>query len=384
MVRVKVDEHRKWLRTKIIKEITLNFRDIETKLKESMLGLSYNFFASSQNYPIIAFGPTLALNNSSKRVEDLYRNSYKDTIKDLAFSLHARRFVSPKFEDELKFLAMSSKEVYVETIFSKKPRLALDLSEISPPIGPRGTLRKIEEQENLKIPRRVYSLYEEKVKAKIALEELYSRNFDVYYLSKILSSGVLGLDKKITPTRWAITATDSTLSKFNIELIKDFKEVEKVEVYLEEHFFNKFVVLLIPGEYEFENFEAWAPKTTWASKNDYYITEEYENHKGRKRYPYSQAGAYFAVRLAITEFLRRSRRKAKIIVFREVSEGYSIPLGVWHVRETVRKALEKKPEEFPSVEEAIEYIKKVLTLPIKFYLKKSRILGQRRILDYIV
>ncbi len=384
MVKIRVDseQHRKWLRRGMLSYLKSNFSSLSSALKESIVAKSFDFFASSSSYPLIRAGPSLALKNSFS-LPSLYSKPYKEVVFNLASSAFAMKFVSPESSsEEIKFLSMSTKPVYVEALFSKRPSLRFDFSSITQPVGPRAPLKKLVEQENPKIPKKVYSLYDEKLKARVALEELYSFGYNYYYLARIMSSGVLGQNKKFVPTRWAITATDSSLADFNVSLIKDFKHVEGIELYYEEHFFNKFIVVLLPGNYEFENFEAWAPKTTWASSSGYYVSEEYENLKGRKSYPYSQAGAYYAVKFAVSEFLRKRRRQARIIVFREVSEGYQIPLGVWHVRETVNSALSKKPLRFNSKNELYTKLQKLLTLPFPIYFKKSKIMGQKRITDY--
>jgi hypothetical protein len=52
--------------------------------------------------------------------------------------------------------------------------------------------------------------------------------------------------------------------------------------------------------------------------------------------------------------LRKVKRKASVIVIREIKPEYYAPLGVWVVEEGVRKALMRKPEVCESVGEAIE------------------------------
>ncbi len=140
--------------------------------------------------------------------------------------------------------------------------------------------------------------------------------------------------------------------------------------------YNRFVIILLPGPWAFENFEAWAPKTTWGAKTSYLITEEFESAKGRKTYAESQAGAYYAVRNVVLEYLAKIKRQASTIVIREVHEGYNIPVGVWQVRENIRNAFERGCKKFSSINEAKEYINKLLRIPFIKYKKKSRILRQ--------
>jgi hypothetical protein len=76
------------------------------------------------------------------------------------------------------------------------------------------------------------------------------------------------------------------------------------------------------------------------------------------------------------------RRQARAIVFREVYEGYTIPLGVWVVRETARHAFDNKPHKFATLSEALKHIESRNRLSMKDYIRKSTILKQRRISDF--
>ena len=53
------------------------------------------------------------------------------------------------------------------------------------------------------------------------------------------------------------------------------------------------------------------------------------------------AGAFFAARLAVTEQLARRHKKAGAIVLREIHPNYVMPLGVWQIRQGVRRSSEK-------------------------------------------
>ena len=98
-------------------------------------------------------------------------------------------------------------------------------------------------------------------------------------------------------------------------------------------------------------------------------------------------GAYYAARLAVAEFLVRSKRQAAAVSFREVSGGYIVPLGVWVIRETVRDAFKRQPRIFETLNMALRYIGKKFRTSLRNWLKNSVILDntikQRTLLDYI-
>jgi hypothetical protein len=148
----------------------------------------------------------------------------------------------------------------------------------------------------------------------------------------------------------------------------------------------------MPGNWEFENFEAWAPGSTWYSgaaqqtgleKLKPIVLEEYEPFAGRTSYADKQGGGYYASRIAVVEYLTSIKRQARVVVFREVSEGYIIPLGVWVVRQTVRSAFKNKPIVFLTKKEALKYVNSRLRLSLNEYMKQSKILQQKRLTEVI-
>ena len=76
------------------------------------------------------------------------------------------------------------------------------------------------------------------------------------------------------------------------------------------------------------------------------------------------------------------RRQARVVVFREIYEGYTVPLGVWVVREIVRNAMKNKPERFNTLREGFKHLNNKLRIPIENYMVQSRILKQRRLTDF--
>lgn len=381
---INIEEHKKWLRGAMLKErIYPKMKEASKLLKKNMSSDSFDFFASSMNYPYVGAGITISMDEPFS-LKELYGKSYESIIESFLLSANARNYlkVEQSLNEKVKALAMSIKPTFIEAEFSKVPEMKIDLSGISQPLGPRAPLKKIKEEENPKIPKKVYSLYEENIKSIIAMEELYSRGYDSYYLTKILSAGILGENKKLVPTRWAITATDNALAEFNKKIILDFASINEFEIYQSKFLHNNFVILLIPGNFEYENYEAWAPKTSWGAGNSYAITEEYENSRKRNDYATKQVGAYYSVKNMVTEYLRKRKKQAKIIVFREISEGYNVPVGVWQVRENIRHAFENQMGKFNTIEEALKRVSELLTISISSYAKKSKILGQKRINDY--
>ncbi|NPA22255.1 MAG: hypothetical protein GXN92_01590 [Candidatus Micrarchaeota archaeon] len=376
MVRGPIDikKHRQWLRSSLIYK---EAERLSSQLEPFVRGQTGGVFVNT-HYPNVE-ASSVAIKRVVKPEEMLSWN-YKDIILYALENIHGRVQVhvsQPVFQE----LAMSYKPIEYEMELEKRPKPLLEFSPYHTPVGPGAPLRKLWELENPKIPRKVDSLYNERIKAEIALRELM--HYDHYYLINLLSAGVLGSKKRMVPTRWAITATDDTLSKFYISRLRDFPEVNEILMFQHSFLYNHFHIILFPGRWEFENFEAWAPNTSWGAQHGYLITREYEDLRGRKNYAESQAGGYYASKYAVSKSLYVMGRQARVVVIREVEEGYRIPVGVWQVRESVKKAFTKKPLRFDDREQLLTYLSHHLKLPLKEYLSRSTILRQRKtLLDF--
>ena len=287
--------------------------------------------------------------------------SYERTVVHLASTAVS---FSGKLEGELRTLAMSPHPVDVEWKFRRALIPHVHPPSIHPPTGPHVPLERLLLQEEPRIPKKIYALTDEHVPFREVLPELTP--LGNYYITQLLSAGLLGKDRRVVPTRWAITATDSMMSRYYIRRIRDFPELSSIEVYRSEHFSNRFMVILIPGRFAFENFEAWGRPPT--------ITREYEDERGRWRYASKQLGAYYAVRLAVAEYLYNRRRQASAVVIREIDAGYRIPLGVWQVRENVRRALGTIPTKASDIAEVEPIIDQWSRYGVSPYIRRSTLL----------
>lgn len=376
-------------------EIVNTYR--KKKLPKEIYGKSQTIFVGHRGYPFVFVGPMTPIQGEDeaaitaiKDLKAMYGLSLNQIIEIVSLVVRGKRSVNvkdinSKLVERFQEIAMSIKPIYVENVFLKEPKFGLKFSAITQPLGPSGILKKVEIAENPKIPQRVEKIVEDDIAASEAIAALYTSGFDVYYLSNLLASGALGSNKlrKLVPTRWSITAVDDILGKFLLKQIREFQPIDEFLVYENTYLDNHFEILLMPGKWEFEQFEAWAPKTFWTPhEEDFIILQEYEGFRGKKGYAEKEAGGYYASRLAVLEFLYKIRKQAKAIVFREVYEGYVIPVGVWEVRENVRNAFRKKPRIFSSLKEALADIASRLRISIDKYLRKSEILCQPRLYEF--
>ena len=289
--------------------------------------------------------------------------------------------LNKKFIQIAQEIAVASKPVDIEIELKNKLNIENKKDKVITPHGMHAGLKKAKITNNVRIHRRVEKVMNDEIKASEGIKYLYKKNFDEYVLSKILSVGVLGLrtGKKLVPTRWSITATDDTIGKQLLEKVRDYKWIENYELFFGEFMGNQYLVLLFPNVFSYELFELYLPGSSWNPSEEIKAATDFESYFGRKNYASNTSGGYYAARLPILEYLNNMKRQASVLAIRIETPSYWASLGVWIVRESVRKSLKRKME-FLSREDMIEGVKKIGKIKFDFdcsqILKKSKILNE--------
>jgi len=312
--------------------------DIEKKLQgkvsKDFFGPSYSVFVGRYGYPRVNVGPMVAIEEKPglDTPNTWLNRDYADIVELRSLLLRSKQMEPVKSRSRLvsesQELVLADRPTDVEMNFKKLPVYRVSFSDIVQPMGPSALLEKMKVTENVHVPRKVDKVVNDELKASQQSYELYKSGLDVYKISSILSSGALGLEnnRKLVPTRWSIAGSDDIIAKKLMEDIREFPSINEYFVFESKHLDNHFVILMMPGSWEFENFEAWAPGTVWTKniKNPQ-IFEEYEPFKGRTKYAEKEGGGYYASRIASVEKLHEMKRQAKVVVFREIHEGYVVP-----------------------------------------------------------
>ncbi len=243
--------------------------------------------------------------------------------------------------------------------------------EESKPYGPIALIEdfKIGSYKSNHIVEKVY--YDKDLKASEAAYFLYKNKIEISRIQQYFSAGMLGIKRKLVPTRWSITAIDDIISKKLINQIKNFNEINEYRVYNLKYLANNWVIILFPSKWIFEYIELFYPKTIF--KNYFAIGGDYEIEKPIERYA-EIGGCYYAARLAVAEKLLSERKQAGAIILREIYSDYLFPVGVWNVRESVRNALNQKYEKFEDFQSAINYVKNLLKTNLDIWIKNSFVL----------
>lgn len=387
----------------------VRYRDIEKQipfykiknLKKSFQGSAPAPFVGRVGYPCLNIGIlSLPEHNEEAWLYDApsywaINNFQIPEIIGYRFSLvnsRAKSFVKDrnKIIQLSQEVGLSSRPVEVEVDLKHKPFFRFEPDEIVAPYGPRALIRQIKLTENPKIHQKVEKVFSDHdLKANESLIYLYKNKFDENFLSKALSVGALGLktERKLVPTRFSITATDSILSQNNIEEIKKNKETDLL-TFFDGYLGNYYLFLFFPRIWSYELFEIYL--TDCNKSNFLKYTTDYESYNGRKYYAENCAGGYYSVRLASSEKLKEMKKQASVLTLRFITDEYMVPLGAWVTREAARKALRSRPLTFSSREEMIKsaslFIKKKLGIDISPILNKSLLLNeinsQMKILDF--
>ena len=333
-------------------------------------------FVGRVGYPKVFVGPMVSpLENSEdllytenwfgKSLEEIFAMRFqavrgKTTAK--VFDLNNKNV------QKLQEALLSRKSVEAEVKFKNIPkgfRVSLDHQ----PFGPSAFIEDFKLYPSSTDFKLEKVFYDFDFRANEAIFWLYQNKTPISKIQQALSIGMLGVKRKLVPTRWSITAVDDTIGKFLLEKVKTYPQINEFRVYYKEYLDNRWIVLMFPSYWQYESIEAWYPGTIVDSLA---IGGDYEGYEFKKEYA-SIGGCWYAARAMVAEKLFEERRQAGVLILREIHQNY-IPVGVWNVRETIRIMLREKPEVFDSLEKSLQYISSKLEIPIEVWIRNSKIL----------
>jgi hypothetical protein len=288
-----------------------------------------------------------------------------------------------KFVEIAKEIAISSNQVDLEMEIKEKSKTNELKERIITPHKISAQLKNAKIIGNIKVEKKVDTVINDEIKSSEAINILNKSGINEYSISKILSVGVLGLkkDKKFVPTRWSITATDDIIGKNIINEIKNYKTIEDYELHFGEFLGNQYIILFFPEVWKYELFEIYLPKSSWNPSSEIKAATDYENNDGRKEYAFNTSGGYYASRLSVLQYLKFIKRQSSVLVIRIETPSYWASLGVWVVRESVKKALNKLIkfwEEKEFIESSIKISKIKYNFGIENIIKKSKIINEKK------
>jgi len=277
-----------------------------------------------------------------------------------------------KYIENLQEVAMATKPIDSDIDFLKMITHTTSIDGESAPFGPIGEIKnaKFSNSSSDKNIQRTY--YDKDLLAQDSVLQLYNNGIEISRIQKCFSIGMFGKNRKLVPTRWSITATDDIISKSLVSEIIELDIIDSYKVFTYNHLGNFFSVVLFPSRWMFEMQEAW-----YDLQGRIGFGSDFEDARGLDHYP-ATAGAHFASRLGVAEYLFKNKVQAGVIVLREIRPEYAVPLGVWQVREGIRMAMKQNPTIVSSFEEGIDFACKSLSIDKKEWLANSNLEKARR------
>ena len=345
-------------------------------------------FVGSYGYPKVGIGPMLPPIHGDTTLLDTPEKWLGKSLEEIVnYRLNLVRGVQKtgieettgRFIESLHELAMSSGSIDSEIKFVKNPAPIPSIDGQNAPFGPLGEIKNAKFSPNSSIKSIENAYYDTDLKAEDAVMKLYNSGIEISKIQKCFSIGMFGKNRKLVPTKWSITATDQIVSNGLMHDILEFDIIDRYEVFRFDHLGNLFSVILFPHRWIFEMQEAWH------DKNSIGFGSDYETAKGID-HPPSIAGAYFAGKLAVTEYLHTIKKQSGVMVFREIQPEYAVPVGVWQVREGVREAMKNNPQEVDSLNEAIALATKRMSISKNEWLAHGdmlKLITQTSISDFL-
>ena len=336
-----------------------------------------SIFVGSYGYPKVGVGPmvppihgdTTLLDSPElwlgKTLEDIvnFRLSLVRGIEKLSIQNTQGRFI-----ENLHEVAMSSHSIDTDLQFHKTTLPVTTIDGESAPFGPVGDIKsaKFFGTRSDKSIERVY--YDHDLKAQDAVLTLYNKGIDISKIQKCFSIGMLGKKRKLVPTKWSITATDDIISKSLVSEILEFDLIDSCRIFSHDHLGNMFSVILFPHRWLFEMQEAWH------DENKVGFGFDSEDARGID-HPPAIAGAYFAAKLGVAEYLVQKKLQAAVLVLREIRPEYAVPVGVWQIREAIRAAMKKEPYIAGNFGDSVNFASKRMSISKSEWLSRGRLLN---------
>ena len=340
-------------------------------------------FIGSWNYPRVFAGPMIAPLHGDTAILDRpeswigQNKSQEEIIRYRLNLVRGKKTVSvtdldSRFADKLREISLSGSSVESEVQFSRPPR-GMSFSDEHTPFGPSGPIDRLEIDAGSWDPdlEKIYN--DGDLLAADALVNLHEKGLPFSSIQKAFSVGAMGRSKKrrMVPTRWSITACDSTLANRLLDKVKHYDSIECPQVREFSSLNNYYAVLLLPGAWQYE----WMEAFLHILGDEELIFSDYETEGGKKGYS-RVGGCYYSCKMAVLEALARERKQAGAIILREAYSGY-VPLGVFNVRENVRAAMQTGPKTFEDFKGALKYVGGKLELPLKRFIVESDLLKEQ-------
>ncbi len=339
-------------------------------------------FIGRWSYPKVYAGPMMANQLGDTFIMDApesWLNQNKSQSEILNYRMNLVRGkqlieiddLDNPFVEKLQDISLASKSTDAEANFKKRPTGA-SITQEAMPHGPSAILENFD-IEAVKWDRQLEkSYYDTDLNATNAVSNLHNKEVPFSQIQKAFSVGAFGIGKnrKLVPTRWSITAVDSSLADTLLKQVRKHNILDTYRVYENEDLNNYYGIILTPTEWQYEWIEAFHK----VRKNEELIFSDYETNTDKKEYS-TVGGCYYTSKMVVLDALNKMKLQSGLLVLREAHTGY-VPMGVFNVRENMRKAMENPYKEFEDLKSAVRYVAQNFKIPLSRYIKTSTLLNE--------
>ncbi|MEW6010809.1 MAG: Nre family DNA repair protein [Euryarchaeota archaeon] len=366
-----------------LQKLTAHMKMRSVKVGPEMEGSTPpSVFIGSWNYPQVYAGPMMVPQQGDTYIMDspeswIPGEKTQEDIIGYRLSLVRGKQrigvgdIDNSFVEKLQDISLASSSIDSEATFNKRPR-GLSFSEETTPHGPSAILESFD-IDSVKWDRELEKVfYDTDLKSRQALHDLHQKGVPFSSMQKAFSVGAMGTTKrrKLVPTRWSITACDSTLADDLLKKVRNYDILDVHRVYEFSSLNNYYAIILIPTEWQYEWMEAFIR----VLGKEELIFSDYENNGGKKEYS-RVGGCYYTCKMGVLDALNKEKKQAGALVLREAYDGY-IPLGVFNVRENVKNAMQNQYKEFEDLKTSLKYVGSRLKISLSRFIKQSDLIQE--------
>ena len=322
-------------------------------------------FIGRWSYPKVYAGPMMVGQTGDTAIMDspeswIGANKTQEDIIGYRMNLvRGKQLISIKdlenpFVEKLQDISLASKSIDSEATFGSRPSGAM-FNEESMPHGPSAVIEKFD-IDAVKWDRQLEkSFYDTDLKARDAVMNLHNKDVPFSAMQKAFSVGAFGLKKnrKLVPTRWSITACDSTIADNLLKEVRHYDIMDSYRVYEFSSLKNYYAIILTPTEWQYEWFEAFIK----ILGKEEMIFSDYETNTDKTEYS-CVGGCYYTAKMAVLDKLAKLKLQSGVI------------------RENIKYAMNGDYKEFETLKDSLAYCATKLKIPISKYVKQSNLLNE--------
>jgi len=337
-------------------------------------------FIGSWNYPDVYAGPMITPMHGDTTIMDMpesWISGNKTQEEIIGYRLNLVRGkhrinatdLDNRFVEKLHEITLSNSSIESEIAFTSAPE-GMSFSEEHTPFGPSAPIERFEIESGRWDRSLEKVFYDTDLRAADAVVDLHKKGVPFSSIQKAFSVGTMGRGggRHLVPTRWSITAVDTTIGDRLLTEVKKCPVIDTIRVHEFSSLHNNYAVILMPTGWQYE----WSEAFLKVLGNEELVFSDHEGNKKKTEYSHL-GGCYYSCKMAVLEALAQEQKQAGAIIVREALRGY-VPMGVFNVRENVRNAMKQPGQEFEDVKSALSHIGQKFTLPMNRFVEEGALL----------